>query len=99
MMTLEEYFGDRHWRHDSLQSCVAAGMRLAEEMQQPFTWLCTTNRGASEVCEAALELLGVTSDEIAQGYLCDQTSKSELRIVAKVSCCGSLAISTRAEGL
>ena len=81
--TLTEYFGDRHWRHESLRSCVAAGMQRAAVHKEPFTWLTVTNRGAAEVCEAALENLGVTSAELATGYLCDPNTKSSLRIVAK----------------
>ena len=42
------------------QASVAEGMRKAEASGEPFLWLTCTNRGASEVCEAALELLGLT---------------------------------------
>jgi len=80
---LQEYFDDRHWRHQSLEWCVAEGMRLADIEKQPFSWLTTTNEGASEVCQAALTLLSVGPAEIATGYLCDPSTKSTLRIVAK----------------
>ncbi len=81
--TLEEYFEDRHWYRQSLPSCVRRGMELAELHKEPFTWLTTTNKGASEVCEAALDHKGLTAAELATGYLCDPTSKSELRILAR----------------
>ena len=58
---LTEYFGNRFWhkRHHSLRSCVAAGMSMAESAGFPFIWLTCTNRGASDVCEVALELAGI----------------------------------------
>ena len=58
-------------------------MQLAEVHEEPLTWLTTANAGASEVCEAALECIGVTSAELATGYLCDPATKSMLPIVAK----------------
>ena len=80
---LQEYFDDRYWHHRSLQDCVAEGIRLAAEKQEPFTWLTCTNKGAAEVCRAALDLHGVTEEELSHGYVCDPSSKSDLRIVAK----------------
>ncbi len=58
-------------------------MELAEKQKQPFQWLTTTNYGASAVCEAALRCIGVGQAELDSGYLCDPTTKSDLRIVAK----------------
>ena len=58
-------------------------MELAERHGEPFMWLTCTNRGCSEVCEAALECLGITAAEREQGFLCDPNSKSDLRILAK----------------
>ena len=81
--TLKAYFGERHWYHEALEDCVARGMALAKEKGEPFSWLTCTNRGAAEVCEAALSLVGVTAADLAQGAYCDPTTKSELRIVAK----------------
>ena len=60
-----------------------AGMELAKKYDEPFSWLTCANSGASEVCEAALSVLGVTAEQLASGYLCDPTTKSDLRIVAK----------------
>ena len=80
--TLSEYYGDRHWRQ-SLVQCVREGMDRAAKEGQHFTWLTTTNAGASQVCEAALDHIGLTHSELEQGYLCDPTTKSTLRIVAK----------------
>ena len=34
---LKEYFEGRHWRHQSLESCVSFGMGLAKKSGQPFT--------------------------------------------------------------
>ena len=79
----EECFADRHWKERDLHVCVRTGMRLAKEAQEPFAWLTCTNRGASEVCKAALDLEGVADEEIASGYYCDPTSKSDLGIVFK----------------
>ena len=79
----EEYFADRHWKDRDLHDCVGTGMRLAKEAQEPFAWLTCTNKGASEVCKAALDLEGVTDEEIASGYNCDPTSKSDLGTVFK----------------
>ena len=62
---------------------MRTGMRLAKEAREPFAWLTCTNKGANEVCKAALELEGVTDDELASGYSCDPTSKSDLDIVFK----------------
>ena len=58
-------------------------MQLAEENGYPFTWLTNTNKGTSEVCAAALSLMGISEDELSQGYLCDPTQKSDLRILAR----------------
>jgi hypothetical protein len=80
---LEEYFDNRHWKHDALENCVARGMELAKQAGEPFTWLTCTNAGASEVCEAALSLAGVTAAELKAGMKCDPNTRSDLRIVAK----------------
>ena len=81
---LLNYFGDRHWqRSASLESCVAYGMRLAEQTGKPFTWLTSTNAGAALICEAALRVQKVPEEELVKGYMCDPTSKSTLRIVAR----------------
>lgn len=58
-------------------------MALADNSTEPFLWLTCTNRGASEVCEAALELAGITRSELESGFFCDPTTESKLRIVAK----------------
>ena len=80
---LEEYFGGRHWADKSLEECVGMGLRMQEQTGAPFAWLTCTNAGASEVCEAALALKGVSAEALRTGYPCDPTSKSELNIVAK----------------
>ena len=56
---------------------------MAESAGFPFIWLTCTNRGASEVCEAALELSGISRVQLQSGYLCDPASKSDLRILAR----------------
>ena len=58
-------------------------MELAEKKHSIFTWLTATNRGAAEVCDAALTNLGITKEELDKGYLCDPASKSPLRILAR----------------
>ena len=83
MPRLEEYFGYRHWTDHDLRDCVRSGMPLAEEAQQPFAWLTCTNKGARGGYRAALDLAGVTEEELDTGYYCDPTSKSDLRIVFK----------------
>jgi hypothetical protein len=80
---LQEYFGERHWGDWSLQSCVEYGMTMATESKKNFTWLTSTNRGASDVCEAALRTLGISASEVEKGYLCDPATKSQLRILAR----------------
>ena len=80
---LREYFEDRHWSTDSLQSRVAYGMRMAEDTGKPFTWLTCTNKGAAEVCLAALRTLDLSDAELEHGYLCDPSTQSTLRIVAR----------------
>jgi hypothetical protein len=78
-----EYFGDRHWSDHTLDESVAYGMELAEKTKDGmFYWLTSTNRGASEVCAAALRCIGVAK-EAEKGYLCDPATKSTLRILAK----------------
>ena len=87
---LREYFGDRHWSTNrrsgtpvSLVEAVRRGIEIGREHDCPFTWLTVTNKGAEEVCEAALSLEGVSEEELATGYHPDPASKSSLRIVAK----------------
>ena len=80
---LQEYFGDRHWDRYSMDECVAYGMQIAEYTEAPFTWLTSQNKGASEVCAAALRYVGVTASQLEGGYLCDPATKSNLRVVAK----------------
>jgi len=58
-------------------------MELAERHGEPFQWLTVTNAGASEECQAALQVLGVSQEELSLGYLCDPATKSDLHIVAK----------------
>ena len=85
---LEEYFGDRHWHSSgpyqqmTLQECVAKGMELGSEQNEVFTWLTATNRGAAEVCTAALLNKGITKADTDLGYHCDPTSKSTIGILA-----------------
>ena len=80
---LREYFGERHWDGFTLAECVAHGLEMAEKEKKVFTWLTSTNRGSQTVCEAALVLLGITEKDLEKGYLCDPTSKSSLRILAR----------------
>ena len=80
---LTEYFGERHWQHESLENCVERGMSLAAEKGHPFSWLTNTNAGSAEVCRAALTLIGLTESDLLKGGYCDPTTKSDLRIVAR----------------
>ena len=80
---LREYFGNRHWSTQSLEACVQHGMKLTAEASEPFMWLAVTNKGAAEVCEAALSSIGLGPAELAKGYPCDPTTQSHLNIVAK----------------
>ena len=65
-----------------MQECVSYGLQMAKEKNCIFTWVTATNRGSSDVCEAALAELGISLDDLEHGYLCDPTSKSTLRILA-----------------
>ena len=59
-------------------------MDLAKETGKHFAWLTCTNKGASEICEAALRVLKITQEELERwGYTCDPTSKSKIPRVAK----------------
>ena len=80
--TLRQYFDDRHWRC-GLVEAVAHGMELAKAKNEVFRWLCTTNNGASQVCEAALEDLGISKADLDTGYPCDPSTKSDLPILAR----------------
>ena len=55
----------------------------SQKKGKPFTWLTATHLGTHEVCEAALRVLEVSEEELSRGFMCDPTSKSTLRIVAK----------------
>ena len=82
--TLTEYFPGRNWKpDDSLEACVARGMKIAKDTEKPFTWLTSTNRGAAEVCQAALRVLKLTPEELAGGFPCDCACASPLPIVVK----------------
>ena len=80
---LRQYFGDRHWDGCSLEECVKDGMQIAEETKKQFLWLTCTNKGYSEVCEAALRAQGITDEQLDKGYPCNPASKSNLPIIAK----------------
>ena len=79
---LREYFAERHWS-GSLTAWVGEGMRIVRESGRPFLWFTATNAGAAEVSRAALRYLGISDEELEEGYLCDPTSKSGLRILAR----------------
>ena len=80
---LKEYFSSRHWKGRTLTDCVADGFRIARERDDVFTWLTCTNKGASAVCKAALELQGIADQDLLAGYPCDPQTKSDLRIIAR----------------
>ena len=61
---IREYFGERHWHAYNLDDSVEHGMDLAKETGKHFSWLTCTNRGASEVCEAALRVLEITQEQL-----------------------------------
>ena len=50
---------------------------------ETFSWLTITNKGAAEVCQAALDHEGITAEQLEGGYCCDPTTKSTMRIVAQ----------------
>ena len=66
-----------------LQECVARGKCIQESTGEPFVWLTSTNKGAAEVCEAALACEGIYEADLKTGYLCDPNSKSHLNILAR----------------
>ena len=57
-------------------------MQMAEEKNDVFTWLTSTNRGAADICTAALLNKGITKADTDLGYYCDPTSKSTIGILA-----------------
>ena len=74
----EEYFGDRHWKDVELTDAVATGMQLAEAAGEPFAWLSCTNRGASEVCRAAIALAGITEEELKEFHDARMATQKEV---------------------
>ena len=82
-VVLRRYFAERHWQRESMETCVARGMELAKIAGEPFSWLTCTNSGASDVCTAALSVLGISLSDVASGFLCDPSAKSDLRILAR----------------
>ena len=66
-----------------MDGSVAYGMQIAAETGKHFYWLTCGITGASQVCEAALRVEGITEEELSSGCPCDPASKSKLRIVAK----------------
>ena len=66
---LDKYFGPRHWgTHHSLEWAVAQGIQIGKELNEHFVWLCESNKGASDVCRAALNNIGLSDSEIEEGY-------------------------------
>ena len=80
---VQEYFEGRHWGGVLLEYAVRRGNALEEASGQVFSWLTCTNAGAADVCLAALSVLGIDEEQLEDGYLCDPTSKSPLRILAR----------------
>ena len=80
---LLEYFEGRHFTNMTLRDAVSECFLIAAGKKDPFVWLCCTNKGASEVCEAALECFGISKDDLSNGFLPDPNSQSNLRILAK----------------
>ena len=71
--SLFHFFMDRRWKctdHDSLLSAVKKGLRLEQDVGEPFVWLCVTNDGAKRVCTAALKALGLGS-YVGKGFKTD----------------------------
>ena len=60
------------------------GMSLEPGTNDVFTWLTSTNRGAEDICKAALTNKGISAADTASGYDCDPTTKSTLGILAIV---------------
>ena len=60
---------------------MAYGLELAAARGKVFTWLTSTNKGASSVNRAALAHRGISDDDLLAGYPCDPASKSNLRIL------------------
>ena len=58
--SLRRYFAGRHFSDNSLREAVAEGMDIQLRTGNIFVWLCSTNAGAADVNQAALDLLGVT---------------------------------------
>ena len=66
-----------------METCVALGMKLADQAGEPFSWLSCTNKGALDVCTAALSVMGICAGDLTAGFLCDPATKSDLRILAR----------------
>ena len=88
--TIREYFQDRFWDHRgvygprvTLEQAVASGLQISERTGDTFQWLTATNRGAAKVSRAALAYLGLTDDDLNDGFPCDPESGSDIPIVAR----------------
>ena len=68
----------------SLQECVAKGMELAEGQNEVFTWLTATNRGAGDICTAALLNKGITTADTDLGYYCDPATSTRAAALSTV---------------
>ena len=87
---LEECFGERRWPPSgpkqgmSPQECVAHGMNLETGTNEVFIWLTATNRGAEDICKAALTIKGIFAADLDSGYDCDPATKSTFGVLATV---------------
>jgi len=79
---LEEFFRYRHLPTD-LKCAVACGLELQKRRGQHFIWLCVTNKGANRVNAMALELEGVTGEDLLWGYSGDPNASAGTMFIKK----------------
>ena len=61
------FFEGRHFT-GTLHEAVRFGLRMAEEKETTFSWLCVTNKGADSINRAALAVLGYSQEDLKGGY-------------------------------
>ena len=60
---IREFFDGRTWDTMPLEKAVPIGMAMSERMEQPFSWLTVTNKGAEAVNAACLSARGLDKPE------------------------------------
>ena len=89
---LKDYFAvgtpqSRHWHGLSLAQAVLKGLQLSERHPEkaPFMWLTAYNSGASRVALAALSLLGISEEDLDEGFPSDPDASPDPKFFTVLS--------------